>query len=867
MASAAPTTLQDAKTVYDYHRMHMSLRRDVDAIFCLCSLDTRVAERAARLLLDGYGQYLIFAGGAGKLTQDRFSKPEAEVFADIAVQMGVPAEKIITEPRSTNTGENVRFTWELLQQKGLHPRSFILVQKPYMERRSFATFSKQWPDPDTEFMVTSPELEWSGYPNEDNPRDLVINIAISQDIPDEVWEAGQRLISEGGFDKMESDLADRTIDNKLPHNTVMAGYDGERYWALETFRKSLQASRPLLLPDGNLAITWGGEELPPLDPDQLRYLRKLIACILDGRKITATYNIVLLIILSILALIHLYGKVGNRIKSRLIEDCHATLVFARESPEVDDEIGVSSSSSNLEVSSASEDIPKAAVIDVERQPLLGRFQTHHGIEGQRAGALNLLRSWLAYQPPPIPLIDRSLPSNGTTMFVLAIYGLNLFYQFYALPLEGRYLFAFADRAGCVFVVNLPILYLLAAKNQPLKALTGYSYEALNIFHRRVGELMCLAAAVHFAGMVAWVGWWAPDFLQPDESWSRFFTRPLVIYGVVTFAAYELLYVTSLGSFRQRCYEVFLASHVPLQIVALVFLWLHFFTASPYVCAALVIFLVDRLVYRLGLRSATVSADLSVLEDGETVLLSADWDIPRRRSSWGCFGLARKNIRYGWHPADHVFVTIPELGRGHALQAHPFTIASAAPDTNTASPDAPTHAWLNLLIRVHSGFTSDLLRHAHLNGRASVRLDGPYGSRDALDMLRGSHTAVLIAGGSGIAVVFPLVWDVARRSATTVRRKVVLYWVIHSRAQRSWIPQERLDELRRCGVHVTIPEPTAEAGRPDVPAYVAGLVSAASGTVGIVVSGPEGLNVSVRNAYAQAIRRGADARLRVEKFGW
>ncbi|RYO85603.1 hypothetical protein DL762_005119 [Monosporascus cannonballus] len=649
----------------------------------------------------------------------------------------------------------------------------------------------------------------------------------------------------------------------------MAGYDGERYWALEAFRKSLQSSRYHLLRDDNSVTTWGGEEYPPpLDRDQLRYLRKLEACILDGRQIAATYNVVLIIILAVLALINLYGRIRNRIKWRLIEDCHATLVAARESRKVDDEITASSaSSSTLEVSLASEDIPKAADIDVERQPLLRRSQTHHGIEGQYVDVLNLLRSWLAYQPPPIPLLNRSLPSNGTTMFVLAFYGLNLFYQLYALPLEGRYLVAFADRAGCVFIVNLPILYLLAAKNQPLKALTGYSYEAVNIFHRRVGELMCLVAAVHFAGMVAWVGWFAPDFLQPDQSWYSFFTRPLVIYGVVTFAAYDLLYVTSLGTFRQRWYEAFLASHVALQIIALVFLWLHSFTARPYVCAALVIFLVDRLVYRLGLRSATISADLRVLEDGETVLLSADWDIPRRRSSWACFGLARKNIRHGWHPADHVFITIPELGRGHALQTHPFTIASAAPDTNAASPDAPAHAWLNLLIRVHSGFTADLLRHARLNGRASVRLDGPYGSRGALDMLRGSHTAVLVAGGSGIAVVFPLVWDLARRSAATTRRKVMLYWVIHSRAQLSWIPEERLDELRRRGVHVTIPEPTAEAGRPDVPAYVAGLASAAGGTVGIVVSGPDGLNRSVRNVYAQAIRRGADARLRVEKFGW
>lgn len=228
-ARPSSAAYQDAKIVYDYHRMHMPLRPETDAVFCLCSLDTRVAERAARLFLDGYGRHLIFSGGSGKLTQHRFSKPEAEVFADIAIRMGVPAEKIIVEPRSSNTGENVRFTWELLRQRkrqrqegqkeeGGVPqlallRSFILVQKPYMERRTYATFAKQWPDPDAEFVVTSPELEWDEYPDEDNPRDLVINIAVGdlirikeypakgfqvpQHIPDEVWQAGQRLIRDG----------------------------------------------------------------------------------------------------------------------------------------------------------------------------------------------------------------------------------------------------------------------------------------------------------------------------------------------------------------------------------------------------------------------------------------------------------------------------------------------------------------------------------------------------------------------------------------------------------------------------------------------------------------------------------------------
>lgn len=41
--------------------------------------------------------------------------------------------------------------------------SFILVQKPYMDRRTFATFRKQWPE--AECIVTSPQLSYEDYGN------------------------------------------------------------------------------------------------------------------------------------------------------------------------------------------------------------------------------------------------------------------------------------------------------------------------------------------------------------------------------------------------------------------------------------------------------------------------------------------------------------------------------------------------------------------------------------------------------------------------------------------------------------------------------------------------------------------------------
>lgn len=681
----------------------------------------------------------------------------------------------------------------------------------------------------------------------------------------------------------------------------MATYDDGQSSFLEVLRQSLRSSRPLAIADDGLIITSDGVGHGlPNDPDKLRYLRELITYLLRGRAIVATYNIVLFTVLIIFSLSHLYVKSRDCKKILAIERGHATtLPASRGGPQIDDgSVASSSSNSTTGSFSASEDALKVDDVDVERQPLLNRHsRTHYDItrRRQRIGPLNLLRSWLTYQPPPLPLINRTLPSNGTTISVLGFYGLNILYLFHALPLETRHLFALADRAGLLFIANIPPLYLLAAKNQPLKALTGYSYESLNIFHRRVGELMCLAAAVHFTAIVVWAGWLAPDFIQHQlrPSWYHFFTHPVILYGVIAFIAYETLYFTSLGSFRQRWYEIFLASHVVLQVAALVFLWLHFSTARPYVYAALVIFFVDRLVYRLWLKSATFIADLSILEDGETVSLSADWDIPlprRRRWCSSVLTSRKQNITHGWHPADHIFVTIPALGRVHAMQAHPFTIASAAPTLAASSsdptslPDAdppspspsPPHAWLNLLIRAQSGFTSALLNHARANNRVSVRVDGPYGSHDPLRVLRACDVAVLIAGGSGIAVAFPLVWELATAfmarnggEAGQGRREVFLYWVVHSRAQRSWIPQERLDELARWGVHVVIPEPTVEVGRPDVEGYVARLAdrTCGEGEVGVMVSGPDGLNRVVRNTCARAIRGGAKVRLQVEKFGW
>ena len=97
----------------------------------------------------------------------RWEKPEAEVFRDIAVSMGVPYSKIYTETRSQNTGENIRFTYELLKTSYKVPQRIILVQKPHMGRRTAATFQRQWRHSNTSMIVRTLQISLDRYPSDD----------------------------------------------------------------------------------------------------------------------------------------------------------------------------------------------------------------------------------------------------------------------------------------------------------------------------------------------------------------------------------------------------------------------------------------------------------------------------------------------------------------------------------------------------------------------------------------------------------------------------------------------------------------------------------------------------------------------------
>lgn len=222
---ALPASTRAAATlIWDYHHVHHTLPAKASVIMALGSNDPRVAERAAELFLEGRAPLLLFSGGVGALTAGLYGGlSEAAHFAKLAAARGVPEGAILVEGASTNTGENIRFSRALLEARGVAVDSLILVQKPFMERRTLATFLAQWGAPTAPpapaapaFFVTSPQVGLREYPQEGahrlGLRDVIEvmcgdlqRIAVYpkrgfqafQAVPVDVWAALKQLVREG----------------------------------------------------------------------------------------------------------------------------------------------------------------------------------------------------------------------------------------------------------------------------------------------------------------------------------------------------------------------------------------------------------------------------------------------------------------------------------------------------------------------------------------------------------------------------------------------------------------------------------------------------------------------------------------------
>lgn len=200
----------DARRLWDYHQMGHALRPCSVAIG-LGSHDLGVADTAVDLYKRGMAPLLLFTGATSPTTRERMPRGEAVHYRERALELGVPSSDVLVEPRARNTGENIRFSREVLEGAGVEVSSVLLVSKPYEERRAYATARKLWPE--VEFVSASTPMTLEEYADSIQDARLVIDMLvgalqrlliypeqgfmISQPVPDDVRQAYERLCREG----------------------------------------------------------------------------------------------------------------------------------------------------------------------------------------------------------------------------------------------------------------------------------------------------------------------------------------------------------------------------------------------------------------------------------------------------------------------------------------------------------------------------------------------------------------------------------------------------------------------------------------------------------------------------------------------
>ena len=109
-----------------------------DLIYVFGGISEGAVKEAIKLKNEGYAPKILFSGKRASYMNDT-ETTEAEKYAALATESGVPSQDILVEKESVNTPENVVNSAKLLHSLRWLPKSVIAVSLPYHMRRAGLT--------------------------------------------------------------------------------------------------------------------------------------------------------------------------------------------------------------------------------------------------------------------------------------------------------------------------------------------------------------------------------------------------------------------------------------------------------------------------------------------------------------------------------------------------------------------------------------------------------------------------------------------------------------------------------------------------------------------------------------------------------
>lgn len=144
----------------------------VDAVILLGSSLISHLEMVSAMYYLGRFKKLFIVGGIGHSTKFLYenleaympfgkyldkNQSEADIYSEILKSFyQIPAESIIIENQSTNCGNNAAYAYEIACDHGLLYKQILLIQDPTMQRRSHASFLKEWKTEQVTFLNYAP---------------------------------------------------------------------------------------------------------------------------------------------------------------------------------------------------------------------------------------------------------------------------------------------------------------------------------------------------------------------------------------------------------------------------------------------------------------------------------------------------------------------------------------------------------------------------------------------------------------------------------------------------------------------------------------------------------------------------------------
>ena len=398
---------------------------------------------------------------------------------------------------------------------------------------------------------------------------------------------------------------------------------------------------------------------------------------------------------------------------------------------------------------------------------------------------------VAYARIPLVLSKRfrwTSPTLGRALLVVAEFVLVMVLCFYKMNPEDQWQWEdMGYRTGFIALSQLPIVFLLAGKNNIIGFLIGSSYERLSWLHRWTARILFLTVTIH-------MGFWF-------RSWARYnFIKHKLTQDLITqrgFAAWCILLWILLSSFapiRRWNYEFFVIQHLITLTGFIAAVYLHVPSeVKIWVWIPIGLAIADRFSRSLFI----IYNNLSLFHP------KSSWN-----GLWACKAtfeplgsdmtrIVISNPPRNWTAGQHVMLSCHSIA---PLQSHPFTIASI-----------PQDGKMEFLVKSKSGGSKRFLKHARkyqtlplTNDKArttrttAVAIEGPYGH---VRSLRQFDSVILIAGSSGGTFTVPLMRDIVcswkadsegkypanwlLNPVGTATRHIRFIWVVKSKEQLGW----------------------------------------------------------------------------------